>query len=75
MPTLASFTMDLSAHEGARLAAVLHAVGNQWDPADVEVGEAAAYRMLYSHLDADQQATYRLLLAAGVLPENPGVVS
>lgn len=30
-------------------------------------GEADAYRLLYSGLDAEQQATYDALVAAGVL--------
>ncbi len=72
MPTLVSFTMDLTAHEGVRLAAVLHALDGGWDPADVQAGEAAAHRMLYSQLDPGQRATYRMLAAAGVIPENPG---
>ena len=72
MPTLTSFTIDLTAHETARLTAVLHALGTHWDPGDIYTGEAEAHRLLYSHLDSDQQATYQLLVAAGVLPDNPG---
>lgn len=72
MPTLTSFTIDLTAHEGARLTAVLDALGTHWDPAEVYTGEAEAHRMLYSHLDPDQQTTYQLLVATGVLPANPG---
>jgi len=69
---LVSFTMDLTASEGVRLAAVLHALGSDWDPVDIHAGEAAAHRMLYSQLDPGQQATYRMLAAAGVVPEKPG---
>ena len=63
------FTIDLTGHEGTRLAAVLDAVGPHRDPIDVSIGEAQAHRMLYAHLDPEQQATYDVLLAAGVLPE------
>ena len=34
-------------------------------------GEDEAYRLLYSGLDAEQQATYDMLVAAEVLP-GPG---
>ena len=42
-----------------------------WDPAEIYTGEAEAHRMLYSHLDADQQASYDMLVADGVLPATP----
>jgi Family of unknown function (DUF6400) len=67
--SLVPFTIDLTAHEGTRLAAVLDALGPHWNPIDVFTGEAEAHHRLYAHLDADQQATYEVLLAAGVLPE------
>jgi hypothetical protein len=67
--SLVPFTIDLTAHEGTRLAAVLDALGAHWNPLDVYTGEAQAHHRLYADLDADQQATYDLLLAAGVLPE------
>ena len=70
MTSLVPFTIDLTAHEGARLAAVLDAVGPHWDPIEVSTGEAEAHRMLYANLDSDQQAAYDLLLAAGVLPQH-----
>ncbi|MGH3874713.1 MAG: DUF6400 family protein [Pseudonocardiaceae bacterium] len=66
-----SFTFDLARHEGVRLAAVLDALGPHWDPAEIYAGEAEAHRMLYSHLDPDQQAAYDLLIADGVLPTPP----
>lgn len=71
MASFVPFTIDLSAHEAARLAAVLHALGSHWDPAEIYAGEAEARRMLYTHLDPDQQATYDVLLADGVLPDTP----
>jgi hypothetical protein len=72
MPNLVSFEINLTAHEGARLAAVLDSLGPHWDPAEVYAGEAEAHRMLYSHLDADQQSCYDSLVAHGVLPDTPG---
>ena len=70
MTDLVPFTIDLTAHEGARLAAVLDAVGPHWDPIEVSTGEAQAHRMLYANLDSDQQAVYDVLVAAGVLPRH-----
>jgi hypothetical protein len=72
MATLVSFTFDLTAHEGTRLAAVLDALGPLWDPAEIYSGEAEAQRMLYAHLDPEQQATYDALIAAGALPDTHG---
>ncbi|MGQ0776490.1 MAG: DUF6400 family protein [Pseudonocardiales bacterium] len=72
MPNLIPFYIDLTAHEGTRLAAVLDSLGPSWDPAEIYVGEAKAHRMLYSGLDADQQSHYDALIAHGVLPEDPG---
>ena len=71
MPNLVPFNVDLTAHEGARLAAVLDALGPNWDPAEIHAGEAEAHRMLYSRLDPDQQASYDVLVADGVLPDTP----
>jgi hypothetical protein len=34
--------------------------------------EEEAYRLLYSGLDAEQEETYRMLVAAGVLPARTG---
>lgn len=44
------------------------ALGPDWDPVEVLLGEEAAYDLLYSGLDADQQRIYDDLVAAGVLP-------
>ena len=71
MASLVPFTLDLSAHEGARLTAVLDVLGPHWDPTDIDTGEFQAHRMLYAHLDPDQQVSYEVLLAAGALPEIP----
>jgi hypothetical protein len=67
MANLVPFDVDLTAHEGTRLAAVLEALGPDWDPVEVYAGEAEARRMLYSNLDADQQFSYDLLVAHGVI--------
>lgn len=69
MTTFVPFSIDLTAHEGARLAAVLDALGSHWDPIEVHAGEAAAHRLLYADLDADQQAAYDVLVTAGALPD------
>jgi hypothetical protein len=69
--SLIPFTLDLTAHETTRLAAVLDALGPHWNPTEVYLGEAQAHRMLYGHLGPDQQATYDVLLAAGELPDIP----
>jgi hypothetical protein len=62
MATLVPFTIDLAAHEATRLATVLDTIGPLWDPADIYAGEAEAHRLLYAHLDPEQQATYDLLM-------------
>ena len=72
MTSLVPFNIDLTAHEGARLAAVLDAIGPHWDPTEIYASESEARRMLYTHLDADQQAAYDVLIAAGVLPDTLG---
>lgn len=69
MASLVPFTIDLTAHESARLAAVLEALGSHWDPMEVYSGEVEAHRMLYTHLDSDQQAAYDLLISHGALPD------
>ncbi|MGH3721485.1 MAG: DUF6400 family protein [Pseudonocardiaceae bacterium] len=71
MASLVPFNIDLTAHETARLAAVLAAVSSHWDPIEIHAGETAAHRMLYADLDPDQQATYDVLIAGGVLPDTP----
>jgi hypothetical protein len=71
--SLVPFTIDLTAHEDTRLAAVLDALGPYWDPTQIYTDEAEAHRMLYTQLDSDQQAAYDLLIADGVLPDTPEV--
>ncbi|MGH3830612.1 MAG: DUF6400 family protein [Pseudonocardiaceae bacterium] len=65
------FNIDLTAHETARLAAVLSALGTSWDPTAVHVGEAQARQMLCTDLDPDQQTAYDALTAGGALPDTP----
>jgi hypothetical protein len=71
--SLVPFNIDLAAHEGTRLAAVLDAFGPHWDPTQIYTDEAEAHRMLYTHLDSDQQAVYDLLIADGALPDTSEV--
>jgi hypothetical protein len=66
------FDIDLTREEARRQAEVVAALGEGWDPLAVIEGEREAHRMLYSGLDADQLATYRLLQEAGVLPGREG---
>lgn len=63
-----TFTLDLSATEVARRAAVLEAYGDTWDPAVTLEDERRAYALLYSGLDAEQRRVYDELVSAGVLP-------
>ncbi|MEU4171078.1 DUF6400 family protein [Streptomyces sp. NPDC026665] len=67
-PELVEFTIDLTAQEVARQAQVLAALGPDWDPMEVMRQEEAAYALLYSGLDEEQQRVYDDLVAAGVLP-------
>jgi hypothetical protein len=60
---------DLTLDEGRRRAAVLEAIGDDWDPIAVLAEEQKAYDMLYSGLDQDQQRIYDELVTAGVLPD------
>ncbi|MFJ7063505.1 DUF6400 family protein [Streptomyces griseobrunneus] len=70
---LVPFTIDLTFEEARRRAAVVAALGPDWDPMAALRGEDEAYALLYSGLDADQQRTYDRLVAAGVLPDgDPG---
>ncbi|MFJ9214160.1 hypothetical protein CU044_5452 [Streptomyces sp. L-9-10] len=70
---LIPFTIDLTLEEARRRAEVMAALGPDWDPVAALRGEDEAYALLYSGLDAEQQRTYDLLVAAGVLPgEGPG---
>ncbi|WP_043192995.1 DUF6400 family protein [Streptomyces sp. NRRL F-2664] len=67
-PTPADFALDLTAQEMQRRAHVMEALGPDWDPVEVLRGEEAAYDLLYSGLDAEQQRLYDQLVTAGVLP-------
>lgn len=68
MPNL-DFAYDLTLDEARRRAAVVAALGDDWDPVAVLVDEQQAYDLLYSDLDADQQRIYDELVRAGVLPD------
>jgi Family of unknown function (DUF6400) len=63
------FSYDLTLDEARRRAAVLEAIGDDWDPIAVLAEEERAYDMLYSDLDEDQQRIYDELVGAGVLPD------
>ncbi|GGS11862.1 hypothetical protein Snoj_36470 [Streptomyces nojiriensis] len=65
---LVDFAVDLTSQEVLRRAQVMAALGPDWDPMEVLLGEEAAYDLLYSGLDAEQQGLYDDLVAAGVLP-------
>ncbi|WP_328911672.1 MULTISPECIES: DUF6400 family protein [unclassified Streptomyces] len=70
---LIPFTIDLTLEEARRRAEVVAALGPDWDPVAAMRGEEEAYALLYSGLDDEQQRTYDMLVAAGVLPgEEPG---
>ncbi|MCA1218373.1 DUF6400 family protein [Streptomyces sp. 8L] len=70
---LTPFTIDLTLDEVRRRTEVMAALGPGWDPVAALRGEDEAYALLYSGLDAEQQRTYDMLVAAGVLPgEGPG---
>ncbi|MFI1097774.1 DUF6400 family protein [Streptomyces sp. NPDC020917] len=72
-PGLIPFAIDLTFEEARRRAEVVAALGPDWDPMAALRGEQEAYALLYSGLDAEQQRTYDMLVAAGVLPgEEPG---
>ena len=64
-----AFAYDLTLDEARRRAAILEAIGDDWDPVEVLAQEDRAYAMLYSNLDDDQQRIYDDLVAAGVLPD------
>ena len=63
------FSYDLTLVEARRRAAVLEAIGEDWDPIAVLAEEEKAYDMLYSGLDEEQQRIYDELVRAGVLPD------
>jgi Family of unknown function (DUF6400) len=65
---LFEFSVDLTADELRRRAEVIKALGPDWDPVALIHGEQEAYDLLYSGLDAEQEATYAQLVEAGVLP-------
>jgi hypothetical protein len=67
-----AFAYDLTLDEARRRAAILEAIGDDWDPVEVLAEEDRAYAMLYSDLDDDQQRIYDDLVAAGVLPDRVG---
>ena len=69
---LVSFDIDLTLEEARRRAEVVAALGADWDPVEALRGEEAAYALLYSGLDDEQQRIYRELVEAGVLPERGG---
>ena len=63
------FSYDLTLDEARRRAAVLEAIGDDWDPIAALAKEEKAYDMLYSDLDEEQQRIYDELVSAGVLPD------
>ncbi|MER5812912.1 DUF6400 family protein [Streptomyces sp. NPDC002033] len=71
-PGLVDFDVDLGSQEVLRRAQMMAALGPDWDPVEVLRGEEAAYGLLYSGLDAEQQRVYDELVAAGVLPARGG---
>jgi hypothetical protein len=64
-----AFVSDLTLDEARRRAAVLEAIGEDWDPVQVLAEEERAWDLLYSGLDEDQQRIYDELVSAGVLPD------
>jgi hypothetical protein len=68
-PDRMDFAYDLTLDEARRRAAVLEAIGDDWDPIAVLAEEERAYTMLYSDLDDEQQRIYDELVAVGVLPD------
>jgi len=63
---LHEFRLDIG-DDHERLALVLEASAGLYDPIALLEGEREAHRLLYSNLDAEQQAIYDELRAAGVL--------
>lgn len=66
------FAIDLTVEEARRRAEVMAALGPDWDPVAVLRGEQEAYALLYSGLDEEQRRIRDELVAAGVLPGEPG---
>jgi hypothetical protein len=67
------FAYDLTLDEARRRAAVLEAIGDEWDPIAVMAEEQRAEEMLYSGLDDEQQRIYDDLVGAGVLPDRRAI--
>jgi Family of unknown function (DUF6400) len=59
------FSYDLTLDEARRRAAVLEAIGDDWDPIAVLAEEEKAYDLLYSDLDEEQQRMYDELVSPG----------
>ncbi|MFF9912734.1 DUF6400 family protein [Streptomyces sp. NPDC013457] len=75
-PDHVTFTIDLTLEEARRRAEVVAALGPDWDPVAVLREEQAAYALLYSGLDEEQQRIHAMLVSEGVLPgEEPGRAS
>ncbi|MFC8277225.1 DUF6400 family protein [Streptomyces sp. NPDC057271] len=75
-PDHVPFTIDLTLEEARRRAEVVAALGPDWDPVAVLREEEAAYALLYSGLDEEQQRIHAMLVAEGVLPgQEPGRAS
>jgi hypothetical protein len=68
-PGHVGFAYDLTLDEARRRAAILEALGEDWNPLEVLAEEDRAYAMLYSNLDDEQQRIYDDLVTAGVLPD------
>lgn len=64
-----AFAYDVTLDEARRRAAILEAIGDNWDPVAVLAEEERAYEMLYSDLDPDQQRVFDELVTAGVLAD------
>ena len=64
-----AYQYDLTLDEARRRAAVLEAIGGDWDPVQALAEEERAWDLLYSGLDDDQQRIYDELVSAGVLPD------
>jgi hypothetical protein len=64
-----AFAYDLTLDEARRRTAVLEAIGDDWNPAEVLAEEELAWELLYSNLDDHQQRIYLDLVGAGVLPD------
>jgi hypothetical protein len=69
--SLVPFTIDLAAHEGTRLAAVLDALGPHWDPTQIYTHEAKAHQMLYAHLDPTSKPSTTCSSLTGCYPKPP----